>query len=146
MKLKYFALGLIIIIFDQITKFLFINKNFVIIPYFLNFTYTENKGGAFGIGDINMVLLLSIIIIVAIIIFMIINKKNIINFYPFVLLLSGSMSNLVDRIFRGYVIDFIDVNIFNFPNFNIADICIVIGIISFCVLEIIKINSKKENK
>ena len=46
------------------------------------------------------------------------------------MILSGGIGNLIDRIVRGYVIDFIDVNLFNFPNFNIADISISIGIIS----------------
>ena len=45
-----------------------------------------------------------------------------------ILIAAGGISNLIDRIFRGYVVDFIDVNFFNFPNFNVADISIIIGI------------------
>ena len=61
---------------------------------------------------------------------------------PYILILSGSIGNLIDRVFRGYVIDFIDVNLFNFPNFNIADIAITLGIIYLIVLVIID-NIKK---
>lgn len=129
MKLKYFIIGIIIIIIDQLSKFLLINKSFTIIPNFLNFTYTENKGGAFGLGTINLITIFSIIIIVAVLIFIIHERKKNINFTPFILILSGSIGNLIDRIFRGFVVDFIDVSLFNFPNFNIADICIVLGII-----------------
>jgi len=45
-----------------------------------------------------------------------------------ILIVSGGISNLLDRIFRGFVVDFIDINpIFAFPIFNIADIVLVIG-------------------
>ena len=46
------------------------------------------------------------------------------------MVISGGLSNLIDRIFRGHVVDYIDINqIFNYPVFNIADICVVIGAI-----------------
>ena len=56
-------------------------------------------------------------------------KLDNITYAGLILILAGGMSNMIDRIFNGYVIDFIDVNIFNFPHFNIADISIVVGII-----------------
>lgn len=137
MKLKHYIIGILIIIIDQISKFLLINKSFTIIPNFLNFTYTENKGGAFGLGTINLITIFSIIIIIGVLIYIIHERKKNINFTPFILILSGSIGNLIDRIFRGFVVDFIDVNLFNFPNFNMADICIVLGFL------IILINTKK---
>ena len=54
-----------------------------------------------------------------------------------VLILTGGISNLFDRIFRGYVIDFIDTNLLNFPSFNIADISIVIGIVVVSFAELV---------
>lgn len=137
MKLKHYILGLIIIIVDQLSKILIINKNISIIPNFFNLTYTKNLGGAFGFGKQQIIFLLSAILTIGIIIYLIKNKSKIINYIPFILIISGSIGNLIDRIFRGYVIDFIDVNIFNFPNFNIADICIVIGIM-WLIINIIK--------
>ena len=80
-------------------------------------------------GKQQIIFLLSLILTIGIIIYLIKNRSKIINYIPFILIISGSIGNLIDRIFRGYVIDFIDVNIFNFPNFNIADICVVIGVI-----------------
>ena len=48
------------------------------------------------------------------------------------LVLAGGISNLIDRIFRGRVVDFIDISpIINFPKFNLADICIVVD--GFCL-------------
>lgn len=128
MKLKHYIIGVLIIIIDQLSKVLIIDKNISIIPNFLEFNYTQNTGGAFGIGKINFILISSILIIIGIIVFLIKENKNITNYIPFFMLLSGSIGNLIDRVFRGYVIDFIDINILNFPNFNMADISIVFGI------------------
>ncbi len=142
MKIKYFIAGIIIIIIDQLSKLYIIDRHITIIPNFFEFNYTENPGGAFGIGNFNLVLITSILIVVGIIIFLIKHHKNITNYIPFILIISGSMGNIFDRIFRGYVIDFIDVNIFNFPNFNIADICIVIGVVILVLFEIKNSNNK----
>ena len=128
MKLKHYIIGILIIIIDQLSKVLIIDKNISIIPNFLEFNYIQNTGGAFGIGKINFILISSILIIIGIIVFLIKENKNITNYIPFFMLLSGSIGNLIDRVFRGYVIDFIDINILNFPNFNMADISIVFGI------------------
>ena len=128
MKKTHYILGIILIIIDQLLKYFCIDKNFTIIPNILNITYTKNFAGAFGIGKSYIVLLASIIIIIGLIIYLVVEYEKISNYFPFVLLLSGSLGNLLDRIFRGYVIDFIDVSILNFPKFNIADISIVLGI------------------
>lgn len=137
MKKRFFIIGIIILIIDQITKVVMINKNISIIPNFLNFTYTKNFGGAFGIGSKYIVLIISILIIIGIIIYIVKYKEKIKNYLPYTLIIWGSIGNLIDRIVRGYVIDFIDVNLFNFPNFNISDISIVLGVI-LIVYKIIK--------
>ena len=128
MEKRHYIIGAIIIIFEQLVKHLAINKNIAIIPNFLKITYTENFGAAFGIGAKYIVLIFSIIIIIGILFFLKNEKNKIENYWPYVLIISGAIGNLIDRVFRGYVIDYIDINIWNFPNFNIADICIVIGI------------------
>ena len=137
MKKRHWIVGIIIILFDQLVKVLVINKNIVVIPNFLKMTYTENFGAAFGMGTKYIVLAFSIIIIIGIVVFMKMQKNKIKNYWPYVLILSGAIGNLIDRVFRGYVIDFIDVNIFNFPHFNIADICIVIGV-ALIIVSILK--------
>ena len=142
----YFLIGLLIIALDQGTKAIAINKNILVIPNFLNITYTENLGAAFGIGNRKAVLFLNSIIIVGIIILLIVQRKNIKSFIPYMLILSGSLGNLIDRLFRGYVIDFIDINIFNFPNFNIADITITVGIFLLVFLILKKVLEKQNKK
>ena len=48
------------------------------------------------------------------------------------LIVAGGIGNLIDRIFRGFVVDMIEVTFINYPVFNFADICVVIGAILFC--------------
>ena len=145
MKLKHYIIGIVIVIIDQLSKMLIINKKIPVIPNFLEFNYTQNTGGAFGIGRINFILIISIIIIIGIIVFLIKENTKITNYIPFVLLLSGSIGNLIDRIFKGYVIDFIDINILDFPNFNIADISIVFGVIVLLYIILLKSTNDNEN-
>ena len=145
MKLKHYIIGIVIVIIDQLSKMLIINKKIPVIPNFLEFNYTQNTGGAFGIGRINFILIISIIIIIVIIVFLIKENTKITNYIPFVLLLSGSIGNLIDRIFKGYVIDFIDINILDFPNFNIADISIVSGVIVLLYIILLKSTNDNEN-
>ena len=92
----------------------------------------ENFGGAFGIGGNNtLFFILANFVILGIIIKFIlvqkdrVDKKTLIS-YTFVL--AGGFSNLIDRICRGFVIDYIDISrFFKFPIFNIADIYIFVG-------------------
>lgn len=137
-KIISIVIGIIIILLDQLTKILLMNKNITIIPGFINFTYTENTGAAFGIGSNNiiMVIVVNIIILGFVIKFLKDNNERIDSWItiPLIAILAGGISNLIDRICRGFVIDFIDVNIFNFPNFNIADISIVLGIFTLIIV------------
>lgn len=147
-KKTMILIGILIIILDQLTKILSVKKNTTVIPGFLNFTYTENAGVAFGIGDNNIVMIIIFnIIILGIIIKFLKERTKQINdsiIISFILVLAGGISNLIDRLMRGFVVDFIDVNILDFPNFNIADIFITIGIILLIVL-ITKSLFAKEN-
>ena len=152
-KALLIILGIFIILLDQITKAILIGKNITIIPNILNFTYTENTGVAFGIGSSNLILIIIVnIVVLGIIIKFIKERKEQVNFsilISLILILSGGIGNLIDRIVRGYVIDFIDVNLFKFPNFNIADISISIGIISLIFIlcnSILKEKKAEEEK
>lgn len=136
-------LVILLIVIDQISKFYIVEnigkeiKN--IIPNVLNFTYVENRGGAFGIGQNStmMFVLVNIIILGIIIRFMMIQKDRIDRKTQIILtmILAGGISNLIDRIARGFVLDFIDFSpIISFPVFNIADILIVIGWVSLAIV------------
>lgn len=125
-----------LIIIDQIAKIAIIkniyNSNLTVINGILNFTYTENTGGAFSIGNNSTIMFIIVsIIVIAIITKFIISKKEELSLniqIALSLILSGGIGNLIDRIIRGFVIDFIDFNpLIKYPIFNIADIYIVVG-------------------
>lgn len=138
MKIKHWIIIIALIILDQITKILLINKNIAIIPNIFEITYVENFKAAFGIGERFPIIIISIIFIVMMLLFVKLKKEDIKNYTPFVLILSGSIGNLIDRIFRGHVIDFINVKAINYPVFNIADILVFIGVFTFVYFIIYK--------
>ena len=130
-KKKYILITFLIIIIDQLTKFL-INQNInylksiQIIKNFFYFTNAHNNGAAFSILSGYNLLFISITLIAIYLINKYIEKN--ISFY---ILLGGIIGNLIDRLIFGYVRDFLDFRIFNynFPIFNLADVCITIGVI-----------------
>lgn len=137
-KVKFFVINIILITIDQIFKYyILINKENLpnnIINGVLNFTYCENRGIAFGIGQggakIFALMTLLMIIVALIYIAFKFNKLKGLTVFGIALVISGGIGNLIDRLFRGYVIDYIDfTEIVDFPIFNFADICIVVGVI-----------------
>nr|MBI4156543.1 signal peptidase II [Candidatus Woesearchaeota archaeon] len=124
--MKPFFLSLIIVLLDQITKYLSIDKTIQVFSLF-SINYIENTGAAFGILQ-NKAFFLSIIsIIVILLIIYYFNKSSKNEKFALSLILAGTIGNLIDRIFRGYVIDFIDFKFW--PAFNIADMANVIGVL-----------------
>lgn len=136
---------IIIIAIDQLSKFLITQ----FIPSTVGNEYfgieiTENTGMAFGFNSGNTKNIFLSLIVIFIIISFIRNQKE--QLEPKVLVaismaLGGGISNIIDRIFRGGVLDFI--KILFIPNFNIADLCICIGWILIVVFLIIY--TKKED-
>ena len=132
----YFILfSIVIFLSDQITKYIIsenqkslINKNLII----FSIDYVKNFGAAFNILSGSRILLSLISIIITIILlFFILNKNNarLVDLISYSFILGGTIGNGFDRITKGYVIDFINLNFINFPIFNIADISINIGLL-----------------
>ena len=135
-----------ILILDQLSKSLIevyfkLNESIKIINNFFYLTRVQNTGGAWSIfSDKSYIfIIVSIIALVLLIRYMLKFKKNKRNSIAFAILISGIFSNLADRIFLGYVRDFLDFKIFgyDFPIFNVADIAIVIGVF-LLIIAIIK--------
>ena len=141
---KIGIISLIVIIIDRILKVL-VTNNFVlnvrnkIIDGFFYMTNCHNEGAAFSLFSGNVLFLIFITLIVLFLIYRTINKENVnkIGILAYGLLLGGILGNLYDRIFYGYVIDYLDFVIFkfNFAIFNLADAAIVIGAILLIVFE-----------
>lgn len=148
MKLKKYALIIVLvllILIDQLTKAyivksLYENSKELILG--IKLTYVENTGGAFGVGRGGILgFIVSNFVILGIIVRFLYVQRDKIDFLTklsLYFILAGGFSNLIDRIFRGFVVDFIDVtNYVNFPVFNTADICITIGGVMFIILTLI---------
>ena len=144
-KLYFFSLSIFIVLIDQFTKYLmsynnklFINKDFLL----FKLDFVKNYGAAFNIFSGSRIFLSLISILFSILLIYLIFRKNTLNsfdLYSYSFILGGTIGIGIDRILKGYVIDFINLNIINFPVFNIADISINIGFI-FLLYNIFKNN------
>ena len=146
---------IILILIDQIIKMIIFNtigtsgETITIIPKLLSLTYVENIGAAFGIFGERLILIGVNIVIIFAIIKLLASKKNQLVKSAKIgmsLVLAGGIGNLIDRIFRGYVIDYFDITqLFNYPVFNFADICIVLGVVILFVTILINIVKSQES-
>ena len=139
----YILIAIAITILDQITKWLVdtslsYNYEVEVIKNFFYITYVKNKGAVWGILQNGRIFFVLITILVVIgILYFIAKEKSGYKKLVLSFILGGALGNFIDRLFRGYVIDFLDFYIFsyNFPTFNIADIFITIGTIALiCVI------------
>lgn len=137
LKITLFSVfSAILVFFDQVTKNIakntFINNPKVIIKDILELNYTENNGAAFGVLKNQFVLfyIITLLVILFILFFVYktkINSKYMPIMFSTLLIFSGSIGNLIDRINNNYVIDFIYFKLIDFPLFNLADCYITIG-------------------
>ena len=144
-KLYFLTLSIFIVLIDQFTKYLmFYNKKLFINKDFLLFKldFVKNYGAAFNILSRSRIFLSLISIFFSILLIYLICKKNTLNsyeLYSYSFILGGTIGNGIDRVYKGFVVDFINLNIINFPVFNIADISINIGFF-FLIYNIFKNN------
>ena len=134
-RLYFLFLRIFIILIDQFTKYLMLfnhkillNKDFIL----FRLEFVKNYGAAFNLFSGSRIFLSLISIIFSILLIYLIVRKNTLNsidLYSYSLILGGTIGNGMDRILKGFVIDFINLNFIDFPVFNIADISINIGFI-----------------
>lgn len=147
-------IAIILVVMDQIVKVVvstkLYNSTISLIPHVLNLTYVQNTGAAFGIGSNSTSMFIAVnIVIIGLIAYFIYSKKEEISnsiLIALYLIIAGGISNLIDRIIRGFVIDYIDIlQLIKYPVFNLADVFIVMGCIVIAIY-IIKDNIvKKKN-
>lgn len=132
MKKLFIILSIFCVLVDQAFKIIFfktLDKNIMVIPNLMELVMVYNRGAAFGILQDNRWIFISFTILaifcfIYIIFIKEVNSKLFIISSVFVV--GGGIGNLIDRIFRGFVIDYIKLSFFP-PVFNFADICISIG-------------------
>lgn len=137
----YILLFIVLLISDQWTKNWAIqmlkgSAPKSVIPDFLSFTYVENRGAAFGIlQDQRWFFILVTLLVVSLVTGYFIlnyNKLSFVTKTALILINIGAIGNFMDRLRLGFVVDFISVKLFgrwDFPVFNVADICVVVGAI-----------------
>lgn len=142
-----------LIILDQLSK-AFASSNLknsgsvTVIKGFFDLTYVENRGAAWGVlsGRISILVIITVILIPIFVFCMlrIYKNKELLDssklkrvsllHFDLILLLSGAVGNFIDRIIKGYVVDFFQFTFFDFPVFNVADCYITIGAVFFIVI------------
>jgi len=153
-KKNIFSLILILSIFflDRLSKIIIINleplygiKSYPVFS-FLNFELVWNDGIAFGLLSFNdkfyyNFITLVIIIVTLVILFLMIKSSNL-EKYGFLMVFSGSLGNIFDRLYYSSVPDFIDIHYNNFHwfIFNVADIFITLGVFLLIYTEFLKKN------
>jgi signal peptidase II len=141
-NLRWLWLSFAIVILDRWTKLLVMQHLSLHSPYavmpFLNFTLTFNTGTAFSFlsfasgWQIWLFVGLAVIVCLSILIWMSrIPRQAYWLAASLALIFGGALGNLIDRLYYGYVIDFIDVYVKNwhYPTFNLADSAICVGVV-----------------
>ncbi len=132
----YICLMVAVVLSDQLLKFYIqqnvpLNVSYEVIPGVLSIGHVRNFGAAWSMW-LGQRWLLSIISLVALVIFGYYFKKLHHNWgygLGFSLLIGGTLGNLLDRLFSGYVVDMFELDFINFPVFNIADCALTLGVI-----------------
>jgi len=151
--LKIASLVGLLLAFDQLTKafserFLGFYEPSTIIPHLLTFQLVHNYGAAYGIFHNQRLFLAGFGVLVFCICafgwrYWATSRAS---YIGLVALMAGTLGNTLDRLFRGYVVDFIYLNPFPFFNvFNVADVLIDIGILAFLIDFVLSSSAKKSS-
>ena len=151
----YAILAAALVAVDQLVKYLVMTniapgEHVPFLPHILELTYVTNTGAAFSIFSEHTWLLALVSLVMSVVLALALWKglfKHPLGKLTLTLLLAGAVGNLIDRAFRGFVVDMFNVLFMNFAVFNVADICVVVGGIAAGVYYIFlmdKLEPKKE--
>lgn len=147
------GLSLAVVIIDQAIKLSVIKllkpvSSFTVIPGLFKLTYVENKGAAFGmLSNARWVFILFTIAVIIVLIYVLFKKRIKSKLFntSLILIVGGGIGNLIDRIFYGYVIDYLSVSFFP-PVCNFADYCITAGAVLLVIYLLFFSDSFKKEK
>lgn len=135
--LYWFLFAVIVFVIDIASKFWILNHFFLyesvnLLPFF-SITYVHNIGAAFSIFEGQRWILAAVAFVVSVVIIYMLyrnNRQQKLENISLALILGGALGNLFDRLYHGFVVDFLDVNFgdWHYPTFNIADCAICLGI------------------
>lgn len=143
-----------IIVLDQyfkakVVSSMYVGETIPIIQDVFHITYVENPGAAFGILPYQQIFFIAMgttILIAGAIYYSRLKNVNVAMKFGGIFAASGALANMIDRVRTGLVIDFLDMRIFSFPVFNIADIAIVIGMFTMMYFVLFKSENTGEIK
>lgn len=150
----FLTLAFFILTLDQLSKFLALKSlalgsSWTIIPRFFDLTLVYNTGTAFGFfrgGTFFLIIITSVSILFLFVLFFLYGRQNRMLALSLGLILGGAFGNWLDRLLRGFVVDFLDfyIGVHHWPAFNVADSAISIGA---CLLGLVIIkNSSDKNR
>ena len=149
----YELIILLLVGIDQLSKILALKylKNVESIPIIQNMfhlTYVENRGAAFGMFQNNQIIFVIVALIASIygLYYLHKNKVNILGKVSILLIISGALGNLIDRVRLGFVVDYFDFRIIWEYVFNVADIFVVLGTILLCIYILFYDDNKEKQK
>ena len=135
--LYWLLFAVIVFVIDIASKFWILNHFFLyesvnLLPFF-SITYVHNIGAAFSIFEGQRWMLAAVAFVVSVVIVYMLyrnNRQQKLENISLALILGGALGNLFDRLYHGFVVDFLDVNFgdWHYPTFNIADCAICLGI------------------
>lgn len=151
----YLLAVVVIVTADQFSKYLIVRNvaesaDIVLIDNFFSITNVKNYGAGFSILQNQRFFLIAVTLVaIVLVISLLVKSKNneAFNRVCYILIIGGAIGNLIDRITLGYVIDFLDFNIFgyDFPVFNVADSFVTIGCILLILFMLLE-NKRGKNK
>lgn len=137
-------IGVILLFLDQYTKYLAVTflkpkGSVCVIPGVLELRYLENRGAAFGILQNRqwvfiVFALVCIFVCVWIGFRLAASNRHTASRVFLAVLAAGAAGNLIDRVSRGFVVDFIYVSLIRFPVFNLADVCVSLSTVALVIL------------
>lgn len=144
--LPFAALILLLVAADQLVKMLVSRGGGVhttIIPGFLTFDYCENTGAAFSLFENARFVLVGVTAVLIFACAYVLVSRRVSDLpanLGLSLIIAGGASNLYDRVFKGYVVDFIATHfrLFDFAVFNVADSCVCVGAVLLCVWALLR--------
>ncbi len=149
----YFGLVLVLLVFDQAAKMIIVRTiklfgTVTVIPGFFDLSHVRNKGAIFGTFSrmdgplVTILLTVASLCALAMVAYYFIKTPASEKWMKIslALILGGALGNLIDRVFRGYVVDFLELYVkdFRWPTFNVADSCITVGAILLVIVFLVR--------
>ena len=149
----YELIIILLIGIDQISKLLALNylkdiRSIPIIQNVFHLTYVEKRGAAFGMFQNNQIIFIIVALVASIygLYYLHTKKVDTVGKVGILLIISGAIGNLIDRVRLGFVVDYFDFRIIWEYVFNIADIFVVLGTILLCIYILFYDDNKEKQK